>query len=115
MLLILAIGFYKLIRRFPLIVLILYVTESSAQVVTTGFEKEITEEVEVLSELQVIKAQRNYKLLDHQRNVLTPTKVVPQSKEELINRVTAYHKLYIYYCSLLIDFDGYYFRILSNY
>lgn len=115
MLLILAIGFYKLIRRFPLIVLILYVTESSAQVVTTGFEKEITEEVEVLSELQVIKAQRNDKLLDHQRNVLTPTKVVPQSKEELIDRYTAYHKLYIYYCSLLIDFDGYYFRIVSNY
>jgi hypothetical protein len=105
MVIILAIGFYKLIKRFPLIVLLLYSFETGARIVTVESEKEMTEEVEILSRLKSLIEQNK------SENLIKVSSLISEITELVIGDLdynlfflcTTHYKLYIIYCKLTLD------------
>ena len=99
----LAIVFYKLIKRFPIIVLFIYTTECCAAFESVELEKELTEEVDFMNDVNSLIKKRIAISEDAIEHVITT-----QIKESVLNIIPPYiksshNKLYILYCSFLID------------
>jgi hypothetical protein len=105
MVFIVAIGLYKLIRRFPVIVLLIYATESSAQIITVDAEQQKLEEVEILSQSLVIQSERITKVIKNKITVSCIPRDDFYEHDDFTYIQTAYHRLYILYSKWLLEFD----------